>query len=215
MESDWAQKQLLTWSVEHGQQYPWRDPAAATSSMLVGEMLLQRLLIDAALAQYHRFVNRFPNWNAIASAELTVLHRYLPNSGIWRKRAISFNYLAKQLSAELTIAPTQQALEELPGFSYSIANWVRIVVFGAREPFLDKELARVIGRFHRINYHYRFFEQQPQLVQKAYAMTDHPTAITLNCAIRDLANAICLPAQPQCLHCPLQSHCATNRVHQQ
>ncbi len=209
MTCHWEQGQLLEWSREHSRNFPWRAGWQPTIRLLIGEMMLQRLRDDKVGMHYTRFATQFYEWAAIASAELTTLQWALPNSGIWRKRAISLNYLAQQIVNGLVVdIPTVESLKELPGFSLSVARWVRVVIFGEREPFLDGETARVIGRFYNINYPHWQFEQHPALVAAAYDIVDNRACIELNCALRDLADAVCLAAQPDCAACPLRSRCA-------
>src|SRR5436305_11269290 len=69
-------RELLRWFVRYGRELPWRrtrDPYA----ILVSEFMLQQTQVATVLPYYKKWLQRFPNFGALARApEAEVLHAW-------------------------------------------------------------------------------------------------------------------------------------------
>ncbi|MGC4085203.1 MAG: hypothetical protein QM736_24560 [Vicinamibacterales bacterium] len=83
-------QRLLTWYGRHGRDLPWRrtdDPY----HILVSEIMLQQTQVDRVLPKYHEWLEKFPSFHALASADEAHVNE------TWRP--LGYNIRPKRLQA--------------------------------------------------------------------------------------------------------------------
>ena len=199
---------LLAWFAQHGRHdLPWQveDPYR----VWVSEIMLQQTQVTTVLDYYHPFIDRFPDVHALAAAaQDDVLHLW---SGLgYYARARNLHAAANRIVAEHHgIVPRDpEALQALPGIGRSTAGAILALTWGDRQPILDGNVKRVLGRYHRIpgwpgssgvvREYWRLAERHtPRQRLKEYTQ-----------AIMDLGASVCTRTAPACSSCPLQGGCA-------
>ena len=77
-------KHLLEWARENSRSYPWRttkDPY----ELLIAELMLRRTRADQVERVYRKFLKRFPDQEALISAQPKELRKILKPLGLtWR-----------------------------------------------------------------------------------------------------------------------------------
>jgi len=199
--------QLLAWYGRHGRDLPWRrtrDPYR----ILVSEMMLQQTQVSRVLEYYHRFLEVFPDINALANAPLDRVLKAWEGLGYYA-RARHLHRAARLIVERYgPVVPDElEALQNLPGVGYSTAASVASLAYGRHWPVLDGNAIRVLCRVFRISGDPRTTAGKRRLVDLAKRLVPPGKIGPFNQAIMDLGSQICRPAHPRCEDCPLIGIC--------
>src|SRR6266498_1067616 len=121
---------------------PWRrtrDPYA----ILVSEVMLQQTQAARVVPAYRRFLARFPSLRTLAAAPLGAVLREWSGLG-YNRRARDLHRIAR--ASPDGLPRTVEALDAFPGIGAYTAGAVACFAFGARVPFADTNIRRVLGR---------------------------------------------------------------------
>ena len=200
-------QRLLTWYRRHGRDLPWRktgDPY----HILVSEIMLQQTQVDRVLPKYAEWLQKFPSFDALASApEQEVTDTWYPlgyNIRPKRLQSIAREAVARyggQLPAD------EETLLSFKGIGAYTAGAIRSFAFGERAAILDTNVARVL---------FRVFVGKGD--PKSHAMTRHLWAVSttlvpvrhvfdFNQALMDFGAMVCSARKPKCLVCPMTKSC--------
>ncbi|MGD0894223.1 MAG: A/G-specific adenine glycosylase [Terracidiphilus sp.] len=208
-------RQLLSWYARNQRDLPWRqssDPYA----IWVSEIMLQQTRVAVVVERYQAFLERFPTLLSLAeAAEQEVLALW---SGLgYYRRARMLHKAAQFVSGQLMgrIPVTAEELRTLPGIGVYTAAAIASIAHNERVAVVDGNVERVLcrlegwdaaGRSGGAALRRRVETQAAQLVDPT-----HPG--DFNQAMMELGATVCTPRKPQCLICPLASHCATRGEH--
>ena len=194
---------LLRWYAEHGRALPWRgtrDPYP----VLVSEVMLQQTQAARVAPYYERFLARFPDEHALATAPTADV------LGAWSGLGYNRRALALQRAARIVVAegwPREDAgLRRLPGVGPYTAAAVASFAFGAQVPAVDTNARRVIERLDRRR------RAPAALQRRAAALLPAGRAAAFNHAIMDLGATVCTARAPRCHACPLAAGCRSRGV---
>ncbi len=204
-------KLLLTWYQVNKRDLPWRrtdDPY----SIVVSEFMLHQTQVSTALPYYQRFLRRFPDWTTLAQAELDDVLKVWEGLGYYA-RARHLHRLAQQVCSEHGgLLPTDaSALRRLPGVGEYTVGAILSLVFGRDAIAVDGNSRRVLSRLTGLRVDPTKGEGKLRITQIAESLLPSGQAADFNQALMDLGAAICLPRQPHCSLCPLQSACQAQR----
>jgi A/G-specific adenine glycosylase len=199
---------LLGWYERYGRAHlPWRttrDPYR----ILVSEFMLQQTQVDRVLPKYEAFVDRFPDFAALAGASTADVLRLWQGLG-YNSRAVRLKQIAQAVTERFggVMPSDEQTLRALPGIGpYTVAA-VRAFAFDFDDAALDTNVRRVAHRaLHGL-------EHPPKvgaaaLDADARALVPPGRGHDWNSAMMDLGATICTARAPKCLICPLQTACA-------
>ena len=199
-------KRMIVWFQKNARDYPWRhtnDPYR----ILVAELMLQRTAARQVELVYRRFLNRFPDPYALASAELQELKDELKPLGL-AYRASRFLNIGKALVKKFhgTVPHEEDQLLELPGVGKYIARAVLCFAFNQDVAVVDSNVIRVIKRVfsldagkdeHKKMWFWKFMDE---IIIKGRAKE-------FNLSLIDLGDLICTPRNPRHDICPLKEIC--------
>ena len=148
--NDFAGK-ILKWSASHGRNdLPWQQQPTAYR-VWISEIMLQQTQVTTVIPYYLRFMESFPDANALSGADIDdVLHRW---SGL------GYYARARNLHKAATIIRDQFAGEfpssfddvvNLPGIGRSTAGAILALSRDERQPILDGNVKRVLARYHAV-----------------------------------------------------------------
>ncbi|MDQ8934254.1 A/G-specific adenine glycosylase [Acinetobacter rudis] len=202
---------LLHWYDQHGRHdLPWQvadDPY----KVWVSEIMLQQTQVKTVLQYFERFIQRFPNVEALGQAQWDDVAPYWAGLGYYaRARNL---HKAAGIVAQLGSFPKDlDGWIALPGIGPSTAG--ALMSLGLRQygVIMDGNVKRVLSRFYAIEDDL----SKPIHERQMWKIADHLCPIERNHdytqAIMDLGATICTPKKPLCMHCPMQIHC---KAHQQ
>jgi len=206
---DWFAKQLLTWFDQHGRKdLPWQQDINPYR-VWVSEIMLQQTQVATVIDYYQRFMQRFPDVEALARAPLDdVLHLWTGLGYYARARNLhkSAQAIVEQYNGHFP--ETQPELEALPGIGRSTAGAIRAIAMNQQATILDGNVKRVLTRFHATAGYPGKTDVARQLWQQADAHTPAERTADFTQAIMDLGATLCTRRNPNCSTCPLAVECA-------
>jgi len=211
---------ILAWFRTNRRDFPWRRNLRFRYRyrQIVSEVLLRRTRAATVASIYHEFFcQRFPTWKALAAATQSDLENLLFALGMWRERARTLPLLAQAVVDMNYRFPEERSeLENLPGVGLYVASAILLFRHGNAEPLLDRNMARVLCRFHGLTQPVDLRRESELFNLATRLVSSVDTPLELNWALLDLGAMVCKPrpAKPACNNCPLIQHCRfakTNR----
>jgi len=199
---------VLQWFDQHGRKnLPWQQ-GITPYRVWVSEIMLQQTQVNTVIPYFERFMQRFPNVEALAQAkEDDVLHLW---TGLgYYARARNLHKTAQRVHHEFDnrFPDTQEELENLPGIGRSTAGAVLSLSMQLRAPILDGNVKRVLSRFKTVDGWSGQSKTLKTLWLLAEELTPQQRVADYTQAMMDLGATVCTRSQPQCTTCPLQQHC--------
>lgn len=206
-----ARRNLLAWFAQHGRPFSWRRSGASRYEQIVSEVLLQRTRAESVDAVMGDFVERYPNWDALATASRDDLQGFLRPLGLWQRRAESLTRLATAVVLLGEEFPDSRVeLEELPAVGQYVASAILMFVHGHPEALLDTNMSRVLERYFGPR-ELADIRYDPYLQALARRFVAHGSGREVNWAILDLGATVCKPRTPTCEVCPMARGCLTGK----
>ncbi len=201
-------RSLAAWFRKAARDLPWRrtrDPYA----ILVSEIMLQQTQVATVIPYYERWLARFPDFATLAAAEESDVLSVWQGLGYY-SRARNLHRAAKTVVATHGgKMPRDPALiRALPGIGRYTAGAVASFAFDLPEPLVDANVARVLARLLDLHTPIDSTAGQSALWSAAIALVPEKGARIFNSALMELGALVCTPRNPQCLLCPIRSHCA-------
>jgi A/G-specific adenine glycosylase len=194
---------LLRWYDAQKRDLPWRrdqDPYR----IWVSEIMLQQTRVAAVLEHYREFLTRFPTVSSLASAKLDAVLAAWSGLGYYR-RARNLHAAAQKVVTDFhgEIPRTAAHLRQLPGIGRYTSAAIASIAFGEKCAVLDGNVERVIERLAGEA------TTKAKLWKSAEDLLSPKRPGDFNQAMMELGAAVCLPAEPRCLLCPVAKWCQT------
>lgn len=204
---------LLDWFDRHGRKHlPWQqDPTPYR--VWVSEIMLQQTQVATVIPYYERFMTRFANVSALASAPVDeVLHLWTGLGYYARARNLHRAAITIVRDHQGVFPQTLDAVEALPGIGRSTAGAILALSLNQRHPILDGNVKRVLARYFGVHGFPGELNVERQLWRLAEACTPREHVASYTQAIMDLGATICVRSRPQCLACPQQASCVARQA---
>ncbi len=209
---------VLVWFDQHGRKdLPWQHNPTPYR-VWVSEIMLQQTQVATVIPYYQRFMQSFPDVNALANANQDAVLKHWAGLGYY-SRARNLHAAAQQVQQELSgeIPSTLESLIGLSGIGRSTAGAILSLAYQQAQPILDGNVKRVLTRFHAISgwtgkstvqkILWTLAEQSLPSLPKL----DHKHKSQRNSdytqAMMDLGATVCTRSKPSCFLCPLQAAC--------
>ena len=166
--------------------------------------MLQQTRVETVLPYYERFMERFPTVAELAGAEVEEVLALWSGLGYYR-RARAMHRAAKQIVADESLPSTLEDLKKLPGVGDYTAAAVGSIAFGLKEPTIDGNVKRVIGRLLALESNLE--SEKARVYERALELMDGTRPGDSNQAMMELGATICRPRQPRCDICPIEPGC--------
>ncbi|HET9931399.1 MAG TPA: A/G-specific adenine glycosylase [Polyangiaceae bacterium] len=198
---------LLEWYDQVRRDLPFRrtrDPYA----IWVSEVMLQQTQVATVLSYFTRWMQRFPNVGALASAsEDEVLHAWQGLGYYSRARSLRRAAQAVVERFDGSLPGTVEELRTLPGIGPYSAGAIASIAFGERTPVVDGNVVRVICRLFALRGDPTKAAQRKLIWQRAAELVPSERPGDFNQALMELGATVCTPQSPRCALCPLRRHC--------
>jgi A/G-specific adenine glycosylase len=210
---------LQRWYEENRRQLPWRGdtvdgitpPSVSPYGVMVSEIMLQQTRVETVISYWRRWMNAFPNLEALAQASQEEINALWAGLGYYR-RAKALLDCAKVLVEKHggEVPNDHQILLSLPGIGPYTAGAISSIAFNVPQSAVDGNVIRVFSRLRALD------EEGPQLEKLcrviALEVVDPDTPSTFNQALMELGATICKPTNPSCQTCPVKDLCVANRL---
>jgi A/G-specific adenine glycosylase len=205
-------EQLLDWFRQFQRDLPWRrtkDPYR----IWLSEIMLQQTRVTAVIPYYERFLERFPNVQALAEAPQDEVLRLWSGLGYY-SRARNLQKAAQQIVAKHggKFPRTAEDMLALPGIGAYTAAALLSIAFDERHAVLDGNVARVIARLAAVRGDLCEASRWQTLQKNADALLSLDSPGDWNQAMMELGATLCTPKSPQCLLCPVSPFCEARRL---
>jgi len=206
------QNSLLGWFRQFQRDLPWRktkDPYRVWLS----EIMLQQTRVAAVIPYYQRFLERFPNIESLAEAPEEEVLRLWSGLGYY-SRARNLQNAARQIAAKFggVFPKTREEILSLSGIGEYTASAIASIAFEDKSAVLDGNVARVLSRLGAIRGDLREPKKWQALQAEANRLLAAAAPGDWNQAMMELGATICTPRAPQCLLCPVATHCEARRL---
>lgn len=201
------QTQLLEWYKLHGRHdLPWQNKTAY--EVWLSEIMLQQTQVSTVIPYFFRFIEHFPNLEALAHADEDTVFKLWAGLGYYHraKNLLKTAYIIHQ-QYQGVFPKDLESLKSLPGIGPSTAAAIASQVFNLPHAIFDGNVKRVLARFFGIE-----GSINDKMVLKTLETLAHQTMPQTNCqaytqAIMDMGATCCKLKNPNCLQCPLQKNC--------
>jgi A/G-specific adenine glycosylase len=210
-------ERLLEWFARERRDLPWRrtrDPYA----IWISEAMLQQTRVETVIPYWERFLARYPDVAALASADETELLAAWSGLGYYR-RARSLHAAARLVAERFggSFPPELGEALALPGVGRYTAGAVLSIAFDQPVPVVDGNVLRVFARWFALadplgsgalsRVAWRLADALvPE--RRGPRAPDGPGA--WNQAVMELGATVCTARAPSCEACPVARLCEAN-----
>jgi A/G-specific adenine glycosylase len=172
--------------------------------------MLQQTQVDRVLPKYHEWLERYPSFDALASAPLDEVTQ------TWRP--LGYNIRPKRLHAIARESVTrfggelpsdEATLLSFKGIGAYTAGAIRSFAFGQRAAILDTNVARVLFRVFVNRGDAKAHAMRRHLWEVSEAVLPHRHVFDFNQGLMDLGATVCVARNPKCEACPMMRMCRT------
>jgi A/G-specific adenine glycosylase len=203
---------LLAWYDRHRRKLPWRAPPGERSDpyrVWLSETMLQQTTVKSVAPYYARFLARWPDLNALATASLDEVLAAWAGLGYYA-RARNLHACARIVVErhDGRFPASERALRELPGIGAYTAAAIAAIAFGQSATPVDGNIERVIARLCALAT--PLPAGKSEIARQARALTPDKRAGDFAQALMDLGATLCTPKKPACALCPWNGCCAAH-----
>ncbi len=198
---------LLQWFRKTSRDLPWRR-TYNPYHVWISEIMLQQTQMDRGVVYFKRWIERFPDVQAVAAATEQEILKYWEGLGYYA-RARNLHKSAKLITDEFEgVVPCDyHKLLDLPGIGPYTAAAIASVAGNCDIAVIDANVTRVYTRLFDIKEPVRGRQVQQLLAEIADNLLPRGQARAYNQALMDFGGLICTPKNPLCSNCPLAGSC--------
>lgn len=170
--------------------------------------MLQQTRVQQGLPYYERFVETFPNVQALANATEQEVLRLWQGLGYY-SRARNLHACAKKVANDYNglFPANYRELLKLPGIGKYTAAAIASFAFQENVAVVDGNVYRVLARIFGITTDISEPSAYKEFFSLAQQLIDPAQPGTFNQAMMEFGALHCTPQKPLCLYCPLQRIC--------
>jgi A/G-specific adenine glycosylase len=194
---------ILDWYEQKRRSLPWRTQPTPYR-VWISEIMLQQTQVKTVVPYFERFMRRFPDIAALASASEEEVMTLWSGLGYYnRARNLHRTALIIMREFDGRFPATPQEIEGLPGVGRYTAAAIQSIAFNRPQAVVDGNIRRVITRLHAAitNEPEDFFWRQ------AWAWKHDARPSDFTQGVMELGALVCKPAAPLCSACPVRSLC--------
>ena len=204
---DEIQELLAQWYEDHKRELPWRSEPSPYHVWL-SEIILQQTRVNQGLDYFIRFVEKWPTLEDLSKATEEEVLKMWQGLGYY-SRARNLHQCARQVVENHGGAFPKdfENLRKLKGIGDYTAAAIASIAFDLPHAVVDGNVYRVLSRLYDIDTPINSTEGNKLFAQLAQNLLDKNHPGLHNQALMEFGALQCLPQNPDCLRCPLQSHC--------
>jgi A/G-specific adenine glycosylase len=157
---------------------------------------------------YRRFMDRFPDLETLAAADLQEVLKLWEGLGYYARARNLHRAAQLVMEKHRGVIPSDPArFQELPGVGAYISAAVSSIAFHRPHAVVDGNVKRVLARLHRIEIPVNGPTGAKVFRETAAALLDPKAPGRFNQAMMELGALVCKPRNPNCNQCPLTAVC--------
>jgi len=205
-ERDAFRRVLADWYVRAQRPLPWRLKPSLYGTV-VSELMAQQTQIKTMLPYFERWLERFPDFEALGTAPMEEVLRHWEGLGYYA-RARNLHSLAQAYVRMEKKPQTAEEWEQMPGIGPYTAAAVSSIAQGYPAAVVDGNVVRILSRLTNDR---RDFSSNGAAVKAFVPLAgdlldrDHPGEH--NQAMMELGATVCLRTKPLCRVCPVLTFC--------
>ncbi|HEX4199456.1 MAG TPA: A/G-specific adenine glycosylase [Caulobacteraceae bacterium] len=205
---------LLDWYDAHARVLPWRvSPAARARGeradpyrVWLSEVMLQQTTVPHATAYFLKFLERWPQVQALAAAADDQVMAAWAGLGYYARARNLLACARAVAGAHGGVFPaSEEALRSLPGVGGYTAAAVAAIAFDQPANVVDGNVERVVARLYAVET--PLPAAKPEITRLAAGLAEGPRPGDWAQALMDLGAMVCRPKAPLCDRCPLSRDC--------
>ena len=198
---------LISWFEEEKRDLPWRqdqDPY----KVWVSEIMLQQTRVDTVIPYFNRFIDQFPNIEALSMAEEEKVLKAWEGLGYY-SRARNLHSAVKEVQEKYggKVPDEPKKISSLKGVGPYTAGAILSIAYGVPEPAVDGNVMRVLSRILWIEDDIAKPATRKIFEEAVRKMISQENPSYFNQALMELGAMVCTPTSPSCLLCPVREHC--------
>ncbi len=198
---------LHEWYANNKRSLPWRscnDPY----KIWLSEVILQQTRIDQGTSYYLKFIDHYPNVQALASATEDDVLKDWQGLGYY-SRARNLHSTAKHVVVELDgeFPQSYSDLLKLKGVGKYTAAAIASFCFDEVVPAVDGNVYRVLTRIFGIETPIDTSKGAKEIEALAWDIINKDDPATYNQAMMEFGALHCTPKAPKCKSCPFENQC--------
>jgi A/G-specific adenine glycosylase len=207
MDKRYFSDKLVKWYEVNKRDLPWRDTRDPYRIWL-SEIILQQTRVNQGLPYYLKFVDKYPNVDALASAPQQEVLRLWQGLGYY-SRARNLHECAQQVVAEhnSSFPDNYQALRTLKGVGDYTAAAIASIAFKEGVAVVDGNVFRVLSRVFGIDDPIDTATGKKKFSALANEVINAKKPDLHNQAVMEFGAMHCTPKSPSCGDCVLESGC--------
>lgn len=198
---------LIKWYHQHKRELPWRE-TSDPYLIWISEIILQQTRVAQGLDYYNRFISRFPDVRSLANANEDEVLTYWQGLGYY-SRARNLHFAAKSIVKNFggIFPKNHKEILSLKGIGEYTAAAIASFSYNLPYAVLDGNVFRVLSRLFAICDPIDTVAGKKIFSSLAQEILDRNNPGIHNQAIMEFGALQCTPANPDCMHCPLENKC--------
>ena len=181
---------------------PWRNETDPYR-IWVSEVMLQQTRVETVIPYYRRWLERFPDLEALASSDEDDVLALWEGLGYYARARNLLRAARVIRERHAGTLPRELAdLRALPGFGSYTTGAVASIAFGVPAAAVDGNVRRVLCRLFDLP-----APSAAELGARADLLVDPQRPGDFNQALMELGATLCTPRAPRCSACPLERGC--------
>ena len=198
---------LAQWFEIHKRELPWRSNPTPYHVWL-SEIILQQTRVNQGLDYFNRFVERWPTLKDLSEATEEEVLKTWQGLGYYSRARNLYKCARQIIENHNGVFPSDfDSLRKLQGIGNYTAAAIASIAFDQPHAVVDGNVYRVLSRLYDIETPINIEEGIKLFAELADALLDRDHPGRHNQALMEFGALQCLPKNPGCQQCPLQSHC--------
>jgi A/G-specific adenine glycosylase len=199
---------LTSWYLQNKRDLPWRNTTDAYQIWL-SEIMLQQTRVAQGLPYFLNFIEKFPTVFDLAKATEEMVLKNWQGLGYY-SRARNLHETAKFIaySCNGKFPNTFIELQKLKGVGEYTAAAIASFSFNEIVPVVDGNVYRVLARYFDIETDIASNSAKKEFFELASELISKKNPALFNQAIMEFGALQCVPKNPNCAICVLNSSCA-------
>jgi len=200
-------RRLIKWYDENKRSLPWRH-TNNPYLIWVCEIMAQQTRISFLLDYYNRFTEQFPDIQSLAEAEESDVLKAWEGLGYY-SRARNLRKAAQKvvLNFNGVLPKTKKELLSLPGIGEYTAGAIMSIAYGIPVPAVDGNVLRVFSRLENSDSDISLLQTRQTIANLVEAAMPEDRAGCFTQALMEFGALVCIPKNPDCIHCPVSELC--------